>query len=259
MIQACIIFYNDGPELMGDCLRSLAGKVGRVVAIDGPFENFDGSGRVGSDPFTLAVFEQHGIKPVSANKPWPDEITKRNQYLTLVNAKDFYFMIDADEMLEGSFPKKLKPGQYIIDVHNPDTGLTIPQIRLFSVSPNLEHRQKHSWVWDGDRIINQPDHNPTAIRLDGVRIIHRPYLRPADRQELDGAFMRKRNEPDTPTFKAPEPVEDFLVVMFAGKTYDGWDDGFNRQLSVNKPGLVKVSRDKAAQLLADFPQHWRAA
>ena len=257
MIQACIIFYNDGPELLGDCLKSLHGKVGRVVAIDGPFENFDRSGRVGSDLSTLAVFDKYGIKPVRAEKPWPDEITKRNQYLNLVNAKDFYFMIDADEMLEGEFPKKLKPGQYIIDVYNPETGLTIPQIRLFSVSPNLEHRQKHSWVWDGERIISQPDYNPAAVRLEGMRIIHRPYLRSAERLELDGAFMRNRVEPDTPRYKPAEPVEDFEVIQFLGKTYDGWDAGFNRQLSVQRPGLVKVSKEKAAQLLADFPADWR--
>jgi hypothetical protein len=240
MVQACVIFYNDGVELFEQCLKYIKGKVDKIVAIDGAFKEFPHS-KVQSTDGCLGLARKYADEVITTKKPWADQIEKRNAYLTLKDSKDFYFIIDADEKLDGELPdtSTLEEDAYAFNIHpfssgSMQTGLAIRLIRNF---PDIEYRGRHSFLWHKGKIFNHVSFKESFPVIDTAEIYHYPDLRPKKRQEQDGEYIRSRQEEffkvpesakgkDTPFHGLPKNSK-YLRMQFLGNHYAGMDGDKN--------------------------------
>ena len=256
MIQACIIFFQDGPRLLERCFKSLVGKVDKIVAIDGAFADFKHDKPWSTDG-CLDIARRYADTLIECKEAWPSQIAKRNSYLTLKNPNDLYLIIDSDEYLKGFIDPTLEGEAFALDLI--DRGTPNLQIRLFRHRDGLEYREKHAWVWLGKRIINHPDYTTRWKKIDTCSIIHTPGDRGEYRLTLDNEYVQLRKEPARPDnyrmepeHKAPAP--EVVYMVFQGERYDGWD-GMER-VEVTKGMTAKMTKAKSVQLLTDFPGDW---
>jgi len=259
MILGVTIFYNDGAELLGNCLRSLKKVTDRVLAIDGAYKEFPHKD-FKSNPETLAVAEQLADEVIPAQE-WVDETAKRNAYLTLKSPKDYYLMLDGDETIEGEKPSKLKHPVYRISLSTQKDGIWMPAYynRLFRHHKGMAYIKAHNnlLLKDGTSLSLPEPHIPI---YEGLKILHTPEKRPKERQEDDGIFENTKEERN---FQIPvnqkTPLSDFketpICLRYNGeRIYHGFDG--HAEVQASPRSLVYVSRKKAEQLQKDFPKDW---
>jgi len=113
-ITACLAWYDEQPELLEQCVRSLAEIADELVA-------FDGAWRLQPNALGWSPSEQHeaihaaaadsGIETsiVTMAGPWPSQVEKRTQLLASATATgaDWLFVIDADEHIRECDPDAL--------------------------------------------------------------------------------------------------------------------------------------------------------
>lgn len=223
-----------------------------VVCIDGAYTDFPHNECYSTDG-TLELVKKNATKVITAGVPWASQIVKRNAYLHLSkDFKGYLFIIDADEVLQGKFPKKMTALEYVIPVISKT--YTINQIRLIKNREGLQYKDKHSFLYCKGDLINDPLTNTKAPTLEGITIQHNFHLRTSERLHIDGEYMRKRNEADQPVSKQ-EDSKGLVTMIFSGKYYNGTDG--NRDISILAGQSIEVSPEKAQQLLSDFPKDWR--
>lgn len=194
--RACVIFYNDTPELLKACLDSLKDRVDEILCIDGAYIDFPHDKPYSTDG-SLEIAKQLADRVIEATSAWNSQIAKRNCYLNLsTDFKGYLLIIDADETLNGTIPKKLSAPEYSMQVRAQD--YTLDQIRLIKNWKGLQYKGRHSFLYYDAALINQADYNPLVPSLDSVYLQHNFHLRSAARLHLDGEYMRNRNEIEIP-------------------------------------------------------------
>lgn len=262
MILGCCIFYNDGPELLENCLKSLKTVTDRVLAIDGAYEEFPHTD-FRSNAETLKVAQAYADNVIYANRPWKDEVEKRNAYLVLKSQKDYYFMLDADEVVEGEKPANLTHATYRISLSTFKDGIWLPCYynRLFRHHKGMRYHLKHNnLITKTGLSLSLPEDNIPIYR--GLTIRHFPDSRPRARQEQDGIFETTKAEGKIelpPNQKTPvsDMAETPIRLRYNGEgIYRGFDGSTANAILCNPGDLVYVSKRKAAQLQTDFPNDW---
>lgn len=104
-ITAALAWFDEQPETLARCVRSLDGVADNLLAVDGRWDLFDA-------PMNISPLDQaeaiHGAaaeigltvreETCSANRPWPSQAAKRDYMLrTAATMGDWVFYIDADE------------------------------------------------------------------------------------------------------------------------------------------------------------------
>lgn len=102
-IVACVIYYNEIDNIER-CLKSLKGKVDRIVCIDGAYKDFPHTNHLTTDGST-EIIEKYTECIVQIDRCWHNEIEKRNAYLKCVYNDDIVIVIDADEEMIGNVDK----------------------------------------------------------------------------------------------------------------------------------------------------------
>lgn len=259
MILGVTIFYDDGPELLETCLKSLKKVTDKILAIDGAYREFPHKDFL-SQKETLKVAQAYADKVIVPEKEWYDEPAKRNAYLTLKNPKDYYLMLDADEEIFGEKPKALKEAVYRIKLETLRAGVMLPSLynRLFKHHPGMAYKLTHNnlVLKDGTSLSIPDDHIPLC---ESLNIIHRPEKRPQVRQEQDGVFEATKEERKIilPTIqKTPFTGDNAIKLKYIGtERYSGFDTN-NSQVICNQNDFIFVSKTKADQLQNDFPGNW---
>ncbi|MEO0206588.1 MAG: hypothetical protein ABIL22_07945 [candidate division WOR-3 bacterium] len=251
-----MIFYNDTPELLEECLVSLKKVVDRIVAVDGAYIEFPHYKPYSTDG-CLDIAKKYADVVIENKDAWPDQISKRNAYLTLSSESDYYFVLDADEVVEGKIDKHklIEPYYGIKTLDCQSDGSTIPvdRIRLIRHQRNIQYRNLHCEIWANNfPLINSFTTKFTVI--DGVIIKHHTYRRPKNRLENDAKYMTVREENNSRN--SSEFLTNFeydgkvCLVKFVGKEYRGDDLGRNIILKTGQMALL--TREKAHDLLSAY-------
>jgi hypothetical protein len=260
MILGCVIFYDDGPDLLKRALWSLKLVTDRVIAIDGAYAEFLHDNFL-SKPDTLSVAKELADEVIVPERPWKDEVEKRNAYLVLKNPKDYYLMLDADEEIEGVKPIALKFPTYRVELRTQKDGQWLPGYynRLFRHHKGMRYELTHNNLVTKEGIsLTIPDTNIPICNV--IKILHYPEQRPKSRQIQDGTFENTKAErqiilPANQKTPASEFTRTPVQMRFIGeRIYRGFD-GYD-QLECRQNDIVYVSRQKREQLEQDFPTEW---
>lgn len=105
-VTAVLAWFDESPETLDRCVRSLAGVADRLVALDGPWEHFPhesaSSPRVQHDAIMSAAASLESVTVMPSNRPWRSQVAKRAALLELARivGSDWLLVIDADEHVE---------------------------------------------------------------------------------------------------------------------------------------------------------------
>ena len=186
MIIACINAYQD-EGFIGDAIRSVAGKVDRIIVVDGAYEGFPlYRGEPYSTDRTVELAESLGCEVIETRRTWKDQVEKRNAYL-LGEDGDWYLPIDSDERLHG----ELFPG--------PDEAYRIPcqlrkhripMMRIFRHQPGIKYAGAHNVISVNGRIIRPEE----LDILPNCWIEHLAEFRDRDRKERKNEYYGKQYE-----------------------------------------------------------------
>jgi hypothetical protein len=261
MILGVTIFYDDGPELLETCLKSLKKVTDRVLAIDGAYKEFPHKDFKSSQE-TLRIAKAYADEVIEVKEAWKDEPAKRNAYLTLKDTKDYYLMLDADEEIFGEKPKYLTRPTYRVKLETLRAGVMLPSYynRLFRHHPGMKYQLTHNnlVIPDGTSLTIPEDTIPVC---KSINIIHRPEKRPKARQVQDGIFESVKEErkvvlPVDQKTPFTENISTPIKLKYLGMTrYHGFDFD-NSPIDCGQHDMVFVSNEKADQLNKDFPGNW---
>src|SRR5512133_818427 len=145
MILGVTIFYDETPEMLSRALRSLKNVSDKVLAIDGAYKEFPHED-FRSKKETIDAAKSIADEVIEVTEPWADEPAKRNAYLKLKSEKDYYIMLDADEVIEGEKPKGLVHPTYRISLSTLRDGIWYPCFynRLFRHHRGMHYYLKHN-------------------------------------------------------------------------------------------------------------------
>lgn len=199
MIYACINAYNESVLLPG-CLASVRQFLPKseIILIDGAYasfchnakleaaHNFEyGHTEIGNgllrwtDPVstddTMDIARKSGVehivecgRDVSGNPvPWDNEWTKRSLFFQFGQDGDYFFIIDADERLQGT-PVDFTEEHYAVWLKRDDNTGEYVVHRAFRKQTGLHMFGAHMAVWVKDRLLKKDE----APRLGGCRLLH---------------------------------------------------------------------------------------
>ena len=187
MIQANIIFYNDTPELLERCLKSIKNKVDYILAIDGCYTEFPHDKCYSTDG-CLDIAKKYADSIIECKKPWKDQIHKRNAYLTDIDG--YHFILDADEELIGSIPK-LEHETYAIKIHNEKDPY---HVRFFKSSKELRYSSRHCWLRNNQKILSNNVNLENFDKLTNCYLIHHKKERSLSRKQDKLSYYQNRLE-----------------------------------------------------------------
>lgn len=217
-IAALISFFDERPEELRECIRSLAGHVDHIVAIDGAYGLFP-NGRPYSDPTehkaVLKTCQQIGVGCTLEIPPrvWDTEMEKRTRLFelaaTVTEDGDWWFVMDADQRLK-QVPDDLReqlagsawPAATVtFDEPHPNAeGSRFPVRCLFRHCPGLRVERNHySYVTpDGFWLWGNPRHRGAKSAAHDLReqliIEHRTHFRRKDRKDRATAYYKQRDD-----------------------------------------------------------------
>lgn len=195
MLIGCTIFYDDGLELFGRCLRSLRPHVDKLVVVDGAFADLPhpaGGPSSAVDHLELAAGIADVMIPCPQGPGWETEIVKRNQYL-VGDVGDWYLVVDADEEVV-AFPYRAEdftvtdaPGfrVWLVEGNQPRRSI----MRVFRHTPTLRYSGAHNAVCmsvDSDRPINHE-----CQPLSDALLRHYPFERAPERAAQDAVYISR--------------------------------------------------------------------
>lgn len=210
-ICAALAWFDEPPGFLDRCIRSLAGVVDELVALDGRWQDHPGQAFVSSDANVAEVnvaAREAGIwtMPMRPSRPYTSQVEKRQDLMRFasVNA-DWILVIDADEYVSWANPLLLRAAlaQTPLEVgyvgfRNLNRGEIMPGIplnaglnrRLFRSGTTL--KTVHSgYMRDGRNLLVSED----AADLRGcLSIEHDNVNRGPKRNEASRAYRRNRSE-----------------------------------------------------------------
>jgi hypothetical protein len=264
MILGVCIFYDDGADMLRRSLTSLKAVTDRVLAIDGAYAEFPHKDFL-SQKSTSDIAKELADEVITPDRVWKDEVEKRNAYLKLKSEKDYYFMLDADEVVEGGKPMRLVHPTYRISLSTLKDGNWFPYYynRLFRHHRGMRYHLKHNNLITKQGIsLSIPDDNIPIH--EGLVIKHYAESRPRERQVADGFWENNKAERKIvlPTQKTPACELSWTPVRLrynGDKVYNGFDskqDGSSNDITCRRGDLIYVTEAKAKQLQSDFPNDW---
>lgn len=271
-VYGCIIFYNDGVEMLSRAFTSCKRANLPIIAIDGKFKEFEGpstSDKAHIDFCKEWFSKNEGI--FIEGGEYEDQMAKRNHYLNICKnwGADYCFIIDADEELIHT--------DIDWDLLTEDTYMTcmtdvsdvlwyLHTIRIHKITSDLEYRHRHSFLYHTDKITNPKDVNSGLKKRefkdmylrdrsgDPVIIKHYATHRSRERQTQDEKYVKSRSEfsnncniaydHEIKTDERPVTLE-----CTAPKGYNGQTFGFQGEIGV-------VPYWKYIQLINNFSPLW---
>lgn len=166
----------------------------QVIVVDGAYAEFPWA-ELDKQPFstdgTLQTALDLADTLIQKLDPWASEIVKRSAYL-IGSTGDLYIQLDADELLEGTWPG-LDPTFQIADIPFVRTDMLerpSPLMRVFRHQANLEYRHTHSDLWADTTHVNLL---PKYV-LSGTQIVHTIGVNDDARTYAKGKYYRWLNE-----------------------------------------------------------------
>lgn len=171
-VCACLAWYDEPPESLEACVRSLAGVADCLLALDGPWqghpfeavespdEQFEAIERAARDCLIALCV------PLVGPQPWESQVAKRAalmQHGARINPGGWLLVIDADETVEQAAPDlrdqlaavpadQLAATVAIEQERSPWTrGGIAPRERLFRARPDLTVERCHNGYRAGGR------------------------------------------------------------------------------------------------------------
>ena len=174
---------------MERCFQSVKGKVDRIIAVDGPYMEFQHESTFSTDGCLAMAHRYADI--VIEGREWEDQVTKRNSYL---QSCDYILQIDADEEWFGGI-RDLKEKVYSIDLETAHERYYIKSKapRIIRWVDGMHYFKRHSQIIVGDTIISPHNHDKFPEYKFG-KILHRPHVRPHKRILEKGNYYRTRAE-----------------------------------------------------------------
>lgn len=174
----CVIAYNE-EMLLPSCLDSVRPWVDELVVVEGRIAEMPGTTSCSTDR-TRLIAQGCSDRVIWNSHPWKTEQEMRNQYL-IGNDGDWYFVIDADEVLLTPLPRPEQlPDIPALQVRLTMMGtdaVTWPQ-RLFQHRGEMEYRELHDALYSDGVWVSDRRRSP---KLSSVRLLHRQILRGRDR------------------------------------------------------------------------------
>lgn len=155
---ACINCFNS-MKTIPKTINSICDIVDKIVVIDSAYEDFPHKEPYSTDGTVEYLKSLNlNIEIIETRKAWKDQIVKRTQYF-LGKKGDFYFLIDADEILMTSLEKSDIPyisnSKQLVDVGWGGVLSKSYKDKLYFVPRILKHQNgmhyagRHYWIYDG--------------------------------------------------------------------------------------------------------------
>lgn len=191
---ACVNQFEDA-SFLEQSLPAIRSTVDLLVVVDGRYADYPGD-HPGSRDGSLDIARHYGahvIEPVNG-LPWASEIEKRNAYLSVGDPGDYYFVVDADEIVVGHIDRDIMTthDDWLVDLirirkEQPlRQDLRQPIHRLFKHRAGIRYHGTHHAVHIADRLIH-PDRLPL---FPGAHFVHRTEYRDDKRNEAKGVYYR---------------------------------------------------------------------
>jgi hypothetical protein len=217
-LVACVIFWNDGPELLERCMSALRDNDLPIIAIDGAFREVMSIARIGESESTdgcLDVAAKYADSLVLAPKNgWADEVEKRNRCLDHLQVGTYFTISDADEVLRPIIldAPLSGPAYRMIEVcHMPDGKLKEhPYVRIWRREQDLVYKYQHCRLYRASQMdpldINKGlvSRSSSSINLkfpvlenadkSECKFDHYPHARSVERIAIKEQFYKLRNE-----------------------------------------------------------------
>lgn len=164
-IAACLNIWNDVEELRAN-FETWYPHVDIVIAVDGAYEGMGGNAGLSTDGTREFLQSLGKVQLVDAAGLVQHE--KRSVYFRHAQEGDLLWRIDADEKFENAAAIRETPHlnvgwiRYTAPIYRREQG--IPAV--FAYRPGLHYRDRHHWVYDGDRLIS-------TQQLGGAGLLHR--------------------------------------------------------------------------------------
>lgn len=176
-------------------LPSLVGKVDEILAVDGRIRCFPGPEILSTDG-SVELIEKHGGRIIAAGL-WDTEMAKRQAYVNQTFEGEHLLVIDADEVLLGTFP--VEPGPYLVRVHSP--GYVEYRLRLILNEGFLAYGECHWEIFGSiDGKYADIDYHQLSVAgkipvAEDLHILHFDFLRSESRQLKKWQWTFTRSDP----------------------------------------------------------------
>lgn len=171
MLAACVIFYQPHPHYLDRTLASLAGKVDKVILLDGPYDGLSSVERSSPDVYDAIHLYRNAVDMVvPPAQTWKSEPYKRTVAAIHAQAAgaDRVLVIDSDEALIDPVPEGDALTALLLQDGNPTA-------RMMRVYPAGCHwGPTHATVTKGDTTYWTPDDISMSDRPYDFRILHTP-------------------------------------------------------------------------------------
>lgn len=215
MIVACLCWYDEKPEMLYRCVRSLEGIAERLVALDGAFASYPNgtpnSSREELEAIGYAAFDAGLELHVGKPRVWESQVDKRRALMWLGQEwaenldDDWLLVIDADERIESvhhglhSALRRISPHKLVAVVKG-EHEARMP--RLFRSHPLLTVEGGHNGYriqygpWLGTmRYANDGDECGSIANMSSyITILHDRELRSQERKDAAQAERITRRE-----------------------------------------------------------------
>jgi len=152
--------------------------------------------------FNVEILEQPPKDQSGNYIAWPSEAKKRNEFFKYGKDGEYWFFIDADEVLQG-IPDDPVDDTYNIMLQRDDNLPPYPVQRIFKHRPTIRMEGAHHALWVGDKLYKRDD--PDRKIICNSRLYH--YF--DKRNQMDrvrhlakGAYYREGLIPEESYFRA---------------------------------------------------------
>ena len=185
----CINFYDEA-EFIEQCIESLVDKVDRIICVDGAYARFEHKKPYSTDG-TIEIIQRlqskYGpkIELIGSETAWKDEITKRNEYFKGKEG-DFYIVLDADEVLEGTLDGLEQRDDWQIRLFRMDGVHPYLIYRIFKHREGIHYAGAHNALHIGSELMN----SESLPIFEGAKINHFLDKRSGERKRRKGVYYK---------------------------------------------------------------------
>lgn len=229
----CLNVYNE-EQLLPDCIDSIRRHApdAMIVAVDGIYQSFaeeahrlagiawaKGLVQLGDEyerlvspgpsmDKTLEILQKYKVdRIITTGKPWVNEWAKRSEYLKYGEPGDWFFILDADERLEGTLPsvqalEDMGSPHYYVNLKRDDGDGVYGIFRIHKWARNMMYDKTHYALFVDGQLVNRREYEKTVLPdlVIQHRWLHRAEITPI-RHQIKGEFYRRLMERDEAEFR----------------------------------------------------------
>lgn len=179
-MYAGIIFYNDTPEMLRECLTALKACQITTIAIDGAFREFLAEDITGK----LKPYSTDGCIEVARELAdyympalpwcWYDQPQKRSAYLHLVPDGSHLLVIDADEIMQPGIISHDNLTDTMRVMLSPES---FSSVRVYKTKPYLKYLYRHCSMYDMTRHILNNFESGSIVQAHSLSNAEKPILK----------------------------------------------------------------------------------